>query len=101
MKNPPGEGGLSFLSSRQSGDRKRILHGSELHFLLEFHDVLAEETVGVHKVFDGLTGVDDGGMVPAAEVFTNGFEGIFGESFGQVHSDLPRLNDFAFAGFLQ
>ena len=81
--------------------RRVALHRGQLNFLLEFHDVLAKETVGVHEILDGLARMDHGGVVAAAEVFTDGLERILGEGFGQVHSNLPRLNDLSFAGFLQ
>jgi len=79
----------------------RLLHRGQLDLLLQFHHVFPEEAVGVHQILDGLAGVNDGGVVTAAEMFADGFEGVFGECFGQVHSNLPRLNDFSFAGFLQ
>ena len=79
----------------------RILHSGQLDFLLQFHHIFPEEAVGVHEILDRLAGVDHCGMIPAAEVLADRLEGLFGEGFGQVHSDLSRLNDLAFAGFLQ
>ena len=77
------------------------LHRRQLYLLLQFHHIFAEKAVGIHQIFDGLAGVNDGGMVAAAEMLADGLEGIFGEGFGQVHGDLSRLNDLTFAGFLQ
>src|ERR1700678_4574688 len=77
------------------------LHRRQLHFLLKFHDIFAKEAVGIHQVLDGLAGMDDGSMITTAKVFADGFEGILGKGFGMVHSDLPRLDDLALAGFLQ
>jgi len=78
-----------------------VLHRGQLDLLLELHHVLAEEAVGIHEILDRLAGVDHGGVVSPAEVLTDGLEGILGKGFGQVHSNLPRLYDLSFAGFLQ
>ena len=95
-----GMGGILVVKTDDWG-MAMALHGGKLHFLLQLHHVFPEEAVRIHQVFDRLAGVNDRGMVATAEMFADRFQGIFGESFGQVHSDLPRLNDFAFAGFLQ
>lgn len=50
------------------------LHCCELHFLLQLDHAVAETVVGIHQVFYGLTGVDHGGVVPAAEMFADGLE---------------------------
>ena len=83
------------------GSGPEVLHGGELYFLLELHHIFAEKAVGIHQVFDGLAGMDDRGMVATAKMLADGLEGVFGEGFSQVHSNLPCLHDLSFAGFLQ
>jgi hypothetical protein len=99
-----GAAGLCVWPGYGRGGRQLFglgLHRSQLHLLLEFHYVLAEEVVGIHEIFHRLAGVDHGGMITSAEVLADGLEGVLGKGFGQVHSDLSRLHDLALAGFLQ
>ena len=50
------------------------LHGRQLYFLLKFDNTFFEKVIGIHKVFYGLTTVNDSCMVSATEMFTNGFQ---------------------------
>lgn len=49
------------------------LHGSQLYFLLQFHYIFFEQTVGVHKIFYSLATVNNSSMVAAAKMLSNRF----------------------------
>jgi hypothetical protein len=46
----------------------------QLNLLLQLHNVIAEYTICIHKVFNRLAGMDHRGMISSAEVFTNGLQ---------------------------
>ena len=49
------------------------LHGSQLHFLREFHHVFTENVICIHQVLYRFAGMDHAGMVSASTIFANGF----------------------------
>ena len=77
------------------------LHGSQLHFLLQFQYIFPEYPIGIHQVFDRLAGMDHSSMVTATKMLPDGFEGILGKCLGQVHGNLAGLNDFPFPCLLE
>jgi hypothetical protein len=79
----------------------KSLHRRQLHFLLQLHHTLPEHIVGIHQIFDSLTGMYYRSMIPSSEMLTNGLQRILGEYLGQVHRYLTGLHNLTLPGLLQ
>ena len=53
----------------------------------------------VAESIDTAVGVDDGGVVSAAEMSADFFETVFGEMAGEIHADLSGESNAATASF--
>ena len=62
-----------------------LLIQAQLQLLLQLRHGVFEDQIHIHHILYGFAGVDDGGVVAAAEFFADGFERFVGEFFSQVH----------------
>jgi hypothetical protein len=67
------------------------------HFdlFIEFFDVDPELLIGIDQVIDGPAGMEDGGMVLIAAMDADGGKGRFRMFLGEIHSQLPGLDDLS------
>ena len=60
---------------------------------IELIDLSAEVFIFLHAIINSADGVHDGGMVAAAEVATDFFEGETGAFTSEEHTDLARFGN--------
>ena len=71
---------------RQAADR--FCTCGQLTSAGQLDDRMAEVRVSLEELFDFAATVRDGGMVAAAEVVTDAFDALAGETAGEVHGDV-------------
>ena len=69
-----------------------------LDLLVQLFNIDAELLVRIDEVVDRPAGMQHSSVVFVAAVKADGSQGRFGVLFGEVHGQLPRLNDFPLPG---
>lgn len=71
-KNPSRSAeGIKYFACAKPSEQEK-LHSGQLYLLLQLHYAFAECTIGIHKILYRLAGVDNGSVIAATEMFSDG-----------------------------